>query len=94
MISKAGPGALEEARKEVKVAAVEGLAGSSADYETILQFTKDRAEDVRHAAVRALGRTPILDHAQQLHSMFEGPDGTLDERDIDACVSQMNIGEG
>jgi len=26
--------------------------------------------------------------------VFEGPDGTLDERDIDACVSQMNIGEG
>ncbi len=69
--------ALEEARKEVKVAAVEGLAGSAADYETILQFTKDRAEDVRHAAIRALGQTPIQDHAQQLQSMFDGPDGRI-----------------
>ena len=26
--------------------------------------------------------------------VFEGPDGTLNERDIDQCVSELNIGEG
>lgn len=26
--------------------------------------------------------------------VFQGPDGTLDDRDIDQCVSELNIGEG
>ncbi len=47
--------AMKEAKKEVKVAAIGALAGSKEDYETIVALSKDKAHEVRFAAIEVLG---------------------------------------
>lgn len=81
--------ALEEARKEVKVAAIEGLRGSDADVELILGFTKDRSEDVRHSAIRALAGISDERARKALNSLFKGKDAVVALAAAAACAGDL-----
>ncbi len=50
---------VDEGKKELRLAAIEGLAGSKADIDLLLELSKDKTKDVRHAAYLALSRTPV-----------------------------------
>ena len=48
---------VDEGKKEMRLAAIEGLAGSKEDVDLMLELSKDKTKDVRRAAYLALSKT-------------------------------------
>lgn len=69
--------ALEAAGKEVKIVVIEGLTGSECDLETLIELTKHRSKEVRHAALRALRGLTNTDAVTVLRHAFDGEDAEV-----------------
>jgi hypothetical protein len=74
--------ALEEGSKEVKVAAIECLGGSSEDLSFLLEQAKAKAKDVREAALKALGKS---DSGEAINVLKE----SLESGDIDLAIEPI-----
>jgi hypothetical protein len=69
--------ALEEARKEVMIAVIAGITGSEQDLETIIELTKQRGKDVRHAALRALHGITHSNAVNTLRKAYDSDDAEV-----------------
>ena len=86
--------ALKGATKEVKVGVIAALAGSKEDYETIVELSKDRAHEVRFAAIQALrsiGDPQAVDLANEI--LLKAKD-TSDVRASEAAAFIAKSGDG
>ena len=69
--------ALDEARKEVKVAIIAALKDSSKDFELLRTFTKDKSKEVRAAAIFAISESTDSRAQQSLTETFKGKDAQI-----------------
>ena len=86
--------ALKGATKEVKVGVIGALAGSKEDYETIVELSKDRAHEVRFAAIqtlRSIGDPQAVDLANEI--LLKAKD-TSDVRASEAAAFIAKSGDG
>jgi hypothetical protein len=79
--------ALEEGSKEVKVAAIECLGGSTEDLSYLLEQAKAKAKDVREAALKALGKSDSGDAIAVLKESLASGDIDLAVEPIRASTS-------